>query len=105
MAYVANSKSVRKRLAKMPKVQAAVQKEAEAIQARAEAGLVQHRKTGAAKVVLARGEIDRYILLEDRRNTTQDHAAAWAIEYGHHNVRTGRWTEGIYVLTKAAGLI
>lgn len=99
MARVYDNKRTRKMLVRLPEVQAELKSEAEQIKVRAEANLAQHREQGHAQITLTRGNkrVDWFINLDDPH-------AAWAIEFGHVNHRTGKWVAGTYVLSRAAGL-
>ncbi|GGM64787.1 hypothetical protein GCM10012275_39210 [Longimycelium tulufanense] len=78
-------------------VQLAVSGKAQTFGGRAKMRLAPHRDRGDAKVVVRRGHVDSYVILDDE--------AAMSIEFGHfHNV-TGEWVEGLYIITGATGLI
>ena len=90
------------------------------IAARAEALLVQHRAEGYARIDMAKGDIDAYVVLEDTNRTNQQANAnsALSIEYGRTGYdvelvgRNGEvikeWSvggmEGLYILTEASHL-
>lgn len=105
MATVRSQRELNYILKNLGPVQDALDKEADEIAAKAEVNLAAHRYKGRARITKTRGKVDRYVNLEDRKGGPKDSVAAWAIEYGHYNHRTGKWTQGIYVLTRAAGLI
>ncbi len=85
----------------MAGVKDAVHDEAQRISVRAKARLAPHRDTGRARVLVVRGEVDSYVVLDDE--------AAMSIEFGHfvkdENGNTGKYVRGLYILSGAAGLI
>ncbi len=56
--------------------------------------LAGHRKTGDHRITQTQGNVDHFVNLEGE--------SAMAVEIGHHNVRTGEFTDGIHVLGKTA---
>jgi hypothetical protein len=52
--------------------------------------LARHRETGDHRITQTKGAVDHFVNLEG--------VAAMAVEIGHHNVRTGKFTPGIHVL-------
>lgn len=80
----------------LPGVIGAVRKTANRIAVKAEARLSAHRYTGAASVSVTHGITDSYVNLDDE--------AALYIEFGHEHNFSGKWVEGLYIVTGAAGL-
>ncbi|MFE9924269.1 DUF5403 family protein [Streptomyces sp. NPDC005774] len=95
------------------------------IAARAEAALVQHRVDGVAKIDMLKGDIDGYVVLEDKANSNQTPTknkkyanSAASIEFGRSGyevelvnergqiVRTYEVSpsEGLHILTEASHL-
>lgn len=83
-------------------VKAAVHQRAATIAGKAEAKLLRHRDTGAAKVTVTKGDVDSFVNLEDK--------AALSIEFGHwvrgkYETHEPKYVPGLYILTGAAGLL
>lgn len=81
-------------------VQDAVHDKAEEIGQRAELRLSGHRRTGAANVLVKRGDVDSYVILDDD--------AAMSIEFGHWYTNGNgepKYVPGLYIITGAAGLV
>ena len=73
-------------MARMKKVQAALSVEAERIRLGAAAQLAAHHHSGDAQILpVERGDVDRFVVLSDRRGQW----AAWAIENGAKGGRGG----------------
>lgn len=91
-----NGLKFEKFLALEPGVQAAITAEASEMAGRATALLAAHRFEGEAEISQAKGDVDAYVVLEDK--------AALSIEYGRrHHPETGRGgMEGLYILHDAA---
>lgn len=104
MAEVMSQKQFNYLLKDMPVVQQALKAQAHEIGAKAEALLVAHKHDGNAEITITHGDVDWYVNLQDKPGKGDSNVAPFAIEYGHWNALTGRWTEGIYVITRAAGL-
>lgn len=91
-------KAMSKHLSMDDKVQRALQKHAESIEAIANHLLSIHRKTGAHKITIGKvksqefGHIDRYVSLEG--------PAPISVEFGHR-AENGRWVQGLYIITRA----
>lgn len=123
MAYIykgLNGKNMAETIASLDEVQGEIWERTFEIAARAEALLVQHRAEGVARIDMAKGDIDGYVVLEDtnRTNGQTNANSALSIEYG----RTGydvelvgrdgevikEWSvggmEGLYILTEASHL-
>lgn len=80
-------------------VQDAVYDEAKKIGQKAELRLSSHRRTGEANVLVKRGDVDSYVILDD--------PAAMSIEFGHWYVNGNgedKYVPGLYIITGAAGL-
>lgn len=103
MAKVRVYRNVSETVAHLPGVQAAVDAQGAEIASKAESLLAAHRRTGAAHIEADYSGIDATVSLVD--NTAQSSGAlpAVAIEYGHRDKRSGKFVEGIYVITRAAG--
>ncbi|MET8111183.1 DUF5403 family protein [Streptomyces prasinus] len=112
-------------VAELPGVQAEIWERTFQIAARAEAALVQHRVEGVAKIDMLKGDIDGYVVLEDKAgsnqtpNKSKKYAnSAASIEFGRSGyevemvnergqiVRTYEVSpaEGLHILTEAANL-
>lgn len=83
-------------------VQAALAALASQIAGRARANLASHRQTGAAHITVTHGRVDSYVNLVD--------PAAVSIEFGHfvggkYAGDTPKYVPGLYILSRAAGLI
>lgn len=100
--YLVSSKTFNQLLSKDKKVQRRLRAAAGVIAAKAEANLAPHHRTGDHHIEVKRirnreyGHIDWYVSLVGE--------APLSVEFGHINHRTGRWVEGLYVLTSAAYL-
>ncbi|MFF7800249.1 DUF5403 family protein [Streptomyces olivaceus] len=87
MAYIykgLNGKNMAEVIASLDEVQGEVWERTFEIAARAEALLVQHRVEGIAKIDMAKGDIDAYVVLEDRNatNARKSNNSAASIELG-----------------------
>ena len=71
----------------------AVHHRGELIAVRAEVQLQAHRDSGHAQIEIRRYRVDTLVSLVDE--------AALSIEYGHFHNKTGRWVEGLYIITRA----
>ncbi|MGW8630604.1 DUF5403 family protein [Streptomyces sp. NPDC055793] len=101
-------------------VQAEIWERTFEIAARAEALLVQHRAEGIARIDMAKGDIDAYVVLEDRNATNKGSGAnsAASIEFGRSAYEVevvnskGQVVDeyevgamdGLYILTEASHL-
>ncbi|MEU9605456.1 DUF5403 family protein [Streptomyces sp. NPDC048057] len=87
MAYIykgVDGKKMSEVIASLPEVQDEIWERTFEIAARAEALLVQHRVEGVAKIDMAKGDIDAYVVLEDRNatNVRKSNNSAASIELG-----------------------
>ncbi|MGW5130880.1 DUF5403 family protein [Streptomyces sp. NPDC004135] len=87
MAYVyrgLNGKNMAEFIATLPEVQAEVDERAFEIGVRAEELLLQHRAEGIARIEIAKGDIDSYVVLTDANATNAKKTAnsAASIEFG-----------------------
>ncbi|MDX3405152.1 DUF5403 family protein [Streptomyces sp. ME02-6977A] len=87
MAYVykgLDGKNMAEIIASLDEVQGEVWERTFEIAARAEALLVQHRVEGVAKIDMAKGDIDAYVVLEDtnKTNARKSNNSAASIELG-----------------------
>jgi hypothetical protein len=89
-------RNLAKRVARLPVVQAELQRVAEAVLAAAKARAETHRDSGAlaASLKIRRGRVDRRVESDDPLILSK--------EYGHTDKTTGRHVEGAHVLTGAA---
>ncbi|RJQ79976.1 hypothetical protein D5S17_09400 [Pseudonocardiaceae bacterium YIM PH 21723] len=92
-------KAVNLSVAHLDAVRDAVREHAAEIGIRAHSRLLAHRHHGDAEITITHGtgDVDSFVNLDDE--------AAFAIENGHFNPESGRWVDGIYVLTHAARLL
>lgn len=123
MAYIykgVNGRNMAETIASLDEVQGEIWERTFEIAARAEALLVEHRAEGYARIDMAKGDIDGYVILEDvnRTNRKADANSALSIEYGRSAydvevvnsegevIRTYEVgaMEGLYILTKASHL-
>lgn len=99
-------KNVEKKLANHVEVQNELETRAWEIALRAEAELVAHKQDGHAQILLMRGDVDHYVVLDDTRGMD----AAMSIEFGragYIDPETGivyGAMEPLYILTNAASL-
>lgn len=89
-------KAMNRRISHLTGVKGAVYSHAVEIQGKAENLRAQHYVTGNATIEISQGDTDAYVSLVDE--------AAVSIEFGHINARTGKYTPGTYIITRAAGL-
>jgi len=84
-----NGRKLTKVIAMLPEVQASVDEHTLEIGADAEAILASHRDEGHAKIVVDKGKVDGYVILEDE--------APMSIEFGrsHHQNEDGEWVGGM----------
>lgn len=87
--------NIERRLARTPGVRRAVDDAAKRVGRRAEQNLASNRDTGNARIEVDTDGTDALVSLVDPNGN------ALAIEFGHHNNRSGRYVEGSYVLTTA----
>lgn len=109
-----------KLIAELDGVQGEIWERTFEIAARAEALLVQHRADGVAQIDMAKGDIDAYVVLEDKNASNKPAGAnsAASIEFGRsayevevvdssgdvvREYEVGAM-EGLYILTEAAHL-
>jgi hypothetical protein len=104
MGYVRlhSDKTINKIVSHLPGVKAAVADAALEIGVKAEANLALHRDTGAASIEVEQGRVDSYVYLVDD--------AAMSIEFGHwvggkYKTDKPRHVEGLYIISRAAGII
>lgn len=101
-----NGMAVDKALANAAVVQDRLDVGAFEIGVRAEDLLLEHRQEGHARIVIEKGDVDRYIILDDDGGDE----AALSIEFGragYIDPETGETygaMEGLYILTQAANL-
>jgi hypothetical protein len=79
-----NGKKITEVIASLDGVQDAIWERTFEIAARAEALLVQHRAEGIARIDMAKGDIDAYVVLEDANatNARSSNNSALSIEFG-----------------------
>ncbi|QJD50660.1 hypothetical protein SEA_ISSMI_14 [Streptomyces phage Issmi] len=87
MAYIyrgLNGKNMEEVIARLDGVQAEVDNRAFEIGVRAEELLMKHRAEGVARIDIAKGDIDSYVVLEDANGTNSKSNAnsAMSIEFG-----------------------
>ncbi|MEU9795062.1 DUF5403 family protein [Streptomyces sparsogenes] len=84
MAYI--YRNTPKVIAELGEVQGEIWERTFEIAARAEALLVQHRAQGIARIDMAKGDIDGYVVLEDANRTNSKSGAnsAASIEFGRN---------------------
>ncbi|MFI6205911.1 DUF5403 family protein [Streptomyces sp. NPDC051041] len=100
-------------VATLPGVQAELDEKRFEVAARAEALLLQHRQEGHARIDVADGDVDKYVILDDERGDK----AALSIEYGRaESIVVKRRkdgtkyldvipaSEGLFILARAANL-
>ncbi|MEU0674472.1 DUF5403 family protein [Streptomyces sp. NPDC006172] len=123
MAYIyrgLNGKNMAEFIASLPEVQAEVDERAFEIGVRAEELLLQHRAEGIAKIEIAKGKIDSYVVLTDANGTNKKSGAnsAASIEFGRSGYKvevvdeTGKVVdtyevgpmEGLHILEEASHL-
>jgi hypothetical protein len=89
--------------------QDAVDDEAMKAAVKAEALLAAHREQGHARILLEKGRVDAYVVLDDERGLF----AALSIEYGRGALKPGQnkafpngaaATEGLFILHRATGI-
>ena len=79
----------------MPEVQAKVKSEADRIASTATALLAGYRDSGNSRIEIEYDVPDALVNLVDPGGN------ALAIEFGHRDKRSGKYVEGLYVLTRA----
>lgn len=96
--FTGTEKALNRKIAKLAGVQAELSLHQHEIEARAQALLASHHKTGEHQITTSEGKVDHYVNLEG--------PAALSIEEGHFNGYKGKrkYVEGLHVLTRAAGL-
>lgn len=107
-----DGEQIQRAIARVGTVQKELTTQAYRILGEARTLLAQHTKTGNARVGYERGNIDRYVYLEDPDSFSWDAhdramfepGDAMAIEMGHWNDRTRDWTPGLHILGRASGL-
>lgn len=85
------------------KVQRAVGRNARLIKGRAEALLAGHRQTGEHQIEMQKNYDEDYGYLDYEISLVGE--AALSVEFGHIHNFSGRWVNGLYIITRAAGLI
>jgi hypothetical protein len=101
-------------VAHQPEVMREVDTVADAIGAIAKLRLEAHRREGNSYIEVLHeipgkyGDIDALVTLVDKDTTRPDGSKspgdAKAIEFGHYSNWTGKWVDGLYIVTGAAGL-
>lgn len=77
----AHRKYLEYKVAKIPSVQGEIEKVAKELSAEAKKGLAEHRKSGASKIVVSKGSVDRQVILTDSSDADGDKShAAYMIE-------------------------
>ncbi|QAX95465.1 hypothetical protein SEA_BARTHOLOMEWSD_15 [Streptomyces phage BartholomewSD] len=123
MAYIykgLDGKKMSEIIASLDEVQGEIWERTFEIAARAEALLVQHRVEGIAKIDMAKGDIDAYVVLEDtnKTNARKSNNSAASIELGRGgytvevvdergkvvNEYEVAPAEGLHILTEASHL-
>jgi hypothetical protein len=97
MVKLNSTRSINRVISRLPEVNRALQLEAKSRAKIAEAIRAMHERTGNLSVKVEHGRVDWYIVLDD--------PAAFSIEFGHMNKRTGKYVEGLHILSKATGLM
>lgn len=99
MAKLISDKAMNRVVSRLPGVHDEVGDTARRVQRSARRRLDMHRETGKAQVSLTEGKVDWFVNLDDK--------AAASIEFGHWTeTRDGAvYVQGLYVLTRAAGLM
>jgi hypothetical protein len=94
-SFTGSLKSLNKKLAQMPEVQAILDVKREEIYAKAQALFAEHHKTGEHEVTKSDGRVDKYVNI--------DGPGALSIEEGHFNGYKGKrkYVEGLHVLRRA----
>lgn len=96
-----NGMPLQEAMAHVNVVQHDLTRRARTMWAKAEWLLSGHRDTGAARILVESGDIDRHIILDDSRGL----GAAMSIEYGRSGGDDGKGAmRGTYVLHDATGL-
>lgn len=93
-----SAKAMHNILKDLEPVQEGVRDATEEIGAKARANLAAHRDEGHAQIEVSYGDVDGFVDLVDPDN-------AVAIEYGHVHNKTGEPVAGLYIITRAAGII
>lgn len=87
---IPSDKRVNKTVATHKDVGATTRRNARRIAGVASSKLSAHRKTGKHAIEVTQGKIDVHVSLVG--------PGAIGLELGHHDLRTGKWVEGIHVL-------
>jgi hypothetical protein len=93
-----SQKAMNQVLKDLAPVSDAVTEATEEIAAKARRNLEAHRYEGESSIEVDFGEIDGFVSLVDPDN-------AVSIEYGHKHNKTGEPVAGLYIITRAAGII
>lgn len=87
-------------LANWAPVQAALDEAVRPMEVAAKAELAAHRQEGHARIEVEKGDVDRYLVLNDERGLK----AAMSIEYGRGPDENGKGAmSGLYILHHATG--
>lgn len=75
------------------------------VKGNAERRLAPHRKSGVTRVTISQGEVDWFVNLEG-----ETELAVESIEFGHwvkgkYETDKPKYVQGLYILTRAAGLL
>lgn len=94
-SFTGSAKSLNKKLAKLPEVQAVLDTKREEIYAKAQALFAEHHKTGEHEITKSDGRVDKYVNI--------DGPGALSIEEGHFDGYRGkrRYVEGLHILGRA----
>lgn len=98
-----SQKQMNRTISHLPGVNGSVRQQAQKIGAKAEARLnAHHTPARESEITITHGNVDSFVNLDDPDN-------ALAIEFGHvlyvNGKRTGRYIPGLYIISRAAGLI
>jgi hypothetical protein len=96
-----NGVKIEKFMADNTKVQWALTKTVQTAALRGKSELAQHRDSGDATVFWQKGDVDRYLVLEDRENGVP---GAMSIEFGRRNDSKSGGMYGLYILHRALNI-
>lgn len=100
-------KAMNKIIAVQPEVQAAVRSEAATIKHRAEVLLAPHRKTGDHHIEMGKNLAAKHGLVDYEVSLVGEAPAS--VEFGHwlyyYGEQTHQYVPGLYIITRASGLI
>lgn len=102
MVALIGDKAMNRVVSHLDGVHASVGDVARRVKGNATARLAIHQKTGAAHVTISDGKVDWFVNLEDE--------AAMSIEFGHwvegkYKTDKPKYVQGLYILSRAAGLV